>query len=204
MSRLTLRPWLFACSALLISGFVASSASAVATDGKVGIGYEQTLTALPEAGGTSAGTPDVSASGLVLQYWTRNVGFEAILGGRSLIVSGRPLAWAGFLSLGAHYNVFRAPKVNLSTGFRVTMGLSRAVDSSTNVAESVHIGFSMEIPIRAMFFLSDHFALTGAVGPVVALGSAGGNPLTGLGDTTSFSLFRGGFSGGLGFVVFFR
>ena len=204
MSRPTFRAWFLACSALLIGLFAASSASAVVVDRKIGVGYEQTLTALPEVTGTSVGSPDVSASGLVLQYWVRNVGFEAILGGRTTSVSNTPLAWAAFMALSAHYNVFRAPKVNLSAGLRVSVGLSRAVDVANNTAEPIHVGFSMEIPLRAMFFLSEHFALTGAVGPVVAFGSPAGNPLTGLGDTTSFSLFRGGFSGGLGFVVFFR
>ncbi len=204
MSRLTLRAWTLACSALLIGVLAASSASAVVVDRKIGVGYEQTLTALPEVSGTSVGTPDVSASGLVLQYWTRNAGFEAILGGRTKSVANTPLAWAAFMALGAHYNVFRAPKVNLSAGLRFSVGLSRSVDAVKNTAEAIHVGFSMEVPLRAMFFLSEHFAMTGAVGPVLAFGSAAGNPLTGLGDTTSFSLFRGGFSGGLGFVVFFR
>lgn len=205
MSRRCLSPWLLASCTLLLALCVASTSFAVAVDRTIGVGFEQTLTAIPDAGGPGVGgVPDVSASGLVLQYWTRHVGLEAILGGRATAISGKPLAWATFLSLGAHYNVFRAPMVNLSAGVRVTTGLSRPINVATGNTKPMQIGFSVEAPLRAMFFLSDHFALTGAVGPVVIIGSSGGNPLNGLGDTTSFSLFRGGFSGGLGFVIFFR
>ena len=55
-----------------------------------------------------------------------------------------------------------------------------------------------------MFFLSDHFAFSAAVGPVVAFNGKRGNPLTGQHDSIDLSLFRGAFSGGLGFVVFLR
>ncbi|MCO4761934.1 MAG: hypothetical protein KC502_10545 [Myxococcales bacterium] len=189
---------------LILVSTAAASAFGYTVDRKLGIGFEQTLTALPEASGLDASTPDIAASGLVVQYWNRHVGLEAIVGGRALLVRDAPIGWAGFLTLGAHYNVFRAPMVNLSVGLRVTAGLSRPVNVQTNATQPMRVGFSSEIPLRAMFFLSDHFALTGSVGPVVTFGSSAGNPLTGAADTTTFSLFRGGFSGGLGFVVFFR
>lgn len=192
------------CAALLFTA--PRPADAHTVHRKIGVGYEQSLTSLPDASASDATTPDISASGLLLQYWWRHVGLEALVGGRALIVPGTPVAWAGFLSLGAHYNAFRAPQVNLSAGVRVTTAFSRVVTTTDteSAASETRVGFSVEVPLRAMFFLSDHFALTGSVGPVITLGGSGVNPLTGARNTTTIALFRGGFSGGLGFVVFLR
>jgi hypothetical protein len=134
----------------------------------------------------------------------RQWGFEAILGLEAGYVAKQKSRWGGFVSLGTHYNLFRAPRVNLSTGVRLAMGTYRGVDALGNKAPALY-GYTLEVPLRAVFFLSDHFAFSAAVGPMVSMSSGSGNPLTG-GPVGSveFALFRGGFSGGVGFVVFFR
>ena len=68
----------------------------------------------------------------------------------------------------------------------------------------MQVGFAMEIPLRAVFFLSDRFVISGAVGIVGALESKTGNPLTGGKAAVKVSLFKGGFSGGLGFMFLFN
>lgn len=182
---------------------LAAPVHAYTVHGKFGIGYEETLTAL--ASGTSfERVPTIRASGLSLIYHVRHWGLEAVLGGHSLIMSGQPTRWSGFVTLGGHYNLFRAPRVNLSAGARVTTGVARDVDETTAKAESLRLGVSVEGPIRAVFFLSDNFAFSAAVGPVLSVNGARGNPLTGQKDSVDISLFRGGFAGGLGFTVFLR
>ena len=178
-------------------------AHAYTVDGKLGIGYEQTLTSLG-ASRLGDNKPDIEPGGLTVRYYTGRLGFEAIVDARSLHLAGQPARWAGFLGLGLHIHLFRAPRVNLSVGVRACVGVHRGVDNVTTEAEKMRVGTSLEAPLRAMFFLSDHFAFSAAVGPVVAFNGKRGNPLTGQHDSIDLSLFRGAFSGGLGFVVFLR
>ncbi len=102
-----------------------------------------------------------------------------------------------------HYNVFRAPRVNLSAGLRVDTGFARAVDDAGN-ATAFRVGAALEVPLRAVYFLSEQFSISASVGPVVAFNRSDANPLTGARNSTSLSLFSGGFSGGLGFTVWLR
>ena len=186
-------------------------ADAYTVHGKVGVGWEETLTALGDSGryagygDSSSGVPSIRASGLSLHAYYRQWGFEAIVGGQALMASNQPSRWGGFFSLGTHYNLFRAPQVNLSTGLRLGVGLYRGVNSVSNESAPMRTGFTVEVPLRAVFFLSDHFAFSAAVGPIAAIAGGDGHPLTGAPpDSVEFALFRGGFSGGLGFVVFLR
>ncbi|MBP46352.1 MAG: hypothetical protein CMH53_00210 [Myxococcales bacterium] len=193
-------PWRTVACALVIALMMSATAHSRTLERTFGIGFEQTLTAQPTSLNNPQLPPDVSASGLLLQYWINSWSLEVILGGRAALVPSQPVAWAGFGSLGAHYNLLRAPKVNLSVGARAAVGLSRPVDADGN-ATKMRVGINVEVPLRVMYFLSENFAITGAVGLVVTIGSADINPLEGSKDTSALSLFRGGFSGGLGFVV---
>jgi hypothetical protein len=182
---------------------MAAPAHAYTVDGKLGIGYEQTLTGLG-AERLGDNKPDIEPAGLTIRYYAGRLGFEAIMHARSLHLADQPSRWGAFLGLGLHIHLFRAPRVNLSVGIRACGGVHRDVDNITLEAQEMRFGMSLEVPLRAMFFLSDHFAFSAAVGPVVAFNGKRGNPLTGQHDSIDLSLFRGAFSGGLGFVVFLR
>jgi hypothetical protein len=171
-------------------------------DGRFGLGFEETLTGLGP-GLADASVPAIDASGLALHAFYANWGFEAITGGSLVLPSQGDAPWAAFLALGAHYQAFRAPFVNLSAGIRVVGGLSRPVDAAGH-ARGLASGLTLEGPLRALFLLSPVFGVSAAVGPVLSINGKRANPLTGGVDSLDFSLFRGGFSGGLGFVVFVR
>ena len=180
--------------------FTPAPARAYSVDGKVGVGYEETLISLADGG---VGTPDVRAAGLGGWIYIGDLGLELILGLRTLLLSGQPVDLAGFVTAGAHYNVFRAPRVNLSAGLRVDTGFARAVDGNGN-ATAFRVGVALEVPLRAVYFLSEQFSISASVGPVVAFNGSDANPLTGARNSTSLSLFSGGFSGGIGFTVWLR
>ena len=187
------------CAATLAPG---GDACAYSVDGKFGVGYEETLVAL---GGVESGAlPDIRAAGLGVWGWIGDVGFEGIFGFRALLVSNQAADFAGFVALGAHYNVFRAPTVNLSAGVRVDIGFGRGVDATTGNAKASSVGFAVEVPLRAVYFFSEQFSISGTVGPLLALNGNAPHPLTGATKSTEFSLFRGGFSGGVGFTVWLR
>jgi len=205
---------LLACLVVLSS---ARPAAAYTVHGKFGIGWEETLTALGDGPryasygeGVDTERPAIRASGMSFHAYYRQWGFEAIVGAQGAYIAKATGGFqdgrlGGFLSLGTHYNLFRAPRVNLSTGVRLGVGLYRGVDATTGDAVGLRAGVSLEVPLRAVYFLGDHFAFSAAVGPLVAMAGSKGNPLTGApADSVEFALFRGGFSGGVGFVVFFR
>jgi hypothetical protein len=156
------------------------------------------------SGSASDARPDIRPAGLGIWGWLGDLGLEAVLGGNLVLGEGVPADYAGFVTLGVHYNVFRAPTVNLSAGVRLDLGFSRRVDPQTNTTEDSRFGVALEVPLRAIYFLSEQFSISGSVGPVLALPGGGVNPLTGGATATEFSLFRGGFSGGLGFTVWLR
>lgn len=188
---------------LLLALFSAGEAHAYSVDGKIGVGYEETLVSLSDGGATLA-VPDIRAAGLGGWLYFGDLGLEVVLGARTLLLSGQPVDFAGFITLGAHYNVFRAPRVNLSAGLRIDTGFSRAVDPTTGEATAFRAGVAFELPLRAVYFLSEQFSISASVGPVLAVNGERANPLTGDSNSTNLSLFRGGFSGGLGFTVWLR
>ncbi len=210
MSTSIVRPLI---AALVAFGLLicAGPAAAYTVHGKFGIGWEETLTSLGDGprfasygDGSKAESPAIRASGMSFHTYYRQWGFEAIVGAEGANISKQDFRWGGFLSLGTHYNLFRAPRVNLSTGVRLAVGMYRGVDDK-GASKPVLYGYTFEAPLRAVFFLSDHFAFSAAVGPMVAIAGGPGNPLTGAPEgAVEFALFRGGFSGGVGFVVFFR
>ena len=115
--------------------------------------------------------------------------------------SDLPAELATFLSVGALYNVVRAPSVNLAIGVRLMGSVARSNDGG--VAGPWRFGMAAEIPIRIEYFFSPNFAVAGAVGPTLAVNSSGRNPLTGNSGSLDLALTHGEFSGGIGFSYYF-
>ena len=180
---------------------IASPARAVTVDGKWAIGFEETLTGIPDPSDEDSILAAIPASGLAAHWFVGNWDFEAVVGARAQIAGGSTQA-AAFLSLGAHTFVFRAPRANLSVGLRLISGYGPVFNNDTGERDNSY-GFSVEVPLRTLFFLSDHFAISGAVGPMLAIEPKTGNPLTGGRDALKVHLFKGGFSGGVGFAFLF-
>ncbi len=196
----------FGCGALLASLAVAAApneASAYAMDGKLGVGFEETLIALDGGLGPAGRSPDIRASGLGVWGWINDFGWEWLVGMHLRTAPEKATSWAAFTSLGGHFAVFRAPRVNLTAGLRVTIGLARADDGAT-ADPATRVGFAFEAPLRAMYFLSDQFSIVGSLGPVLAINGDARSPLTGAKTSNEFTLFRGGFGGGVGFCVWLR
>ena len=181
-------------------------------DGKLGIGFEETLTgtaasqlgALRDSSGkiTAATLPDLRPAGLALRYYIGNIGIEAIVGAGWHLPDHKAMETAGFVSLGVLYNVFRAPSVNLALGARVLTGWAR-LDGSSGSAEAMRVGVTGEIPLRVEYFFAPAFAIAGAVGPVLSFNRSRTNPLTGATNSFDVAIARGDFSGGIGFSYYF-
>lgn len=179
-------------------------------DGKVGVGFEETLTGLsarqffPTEDGSgsllSHPIPDVRAAGLAGRWYVGQLGVEAVGGFDMRVPSGKPNEYGAFLSLGVLYNLARAPSVNLAIGLRAVTGVARTNDGDT--AGPVRVGLSFEVPIRVEYFFSPNFAIAGAVGPTLAINSAKGNPLTGGKNSYDLAMTRGDFGGGIGFTYY--
>ncbi len=197
------------CLVAVLACMVPRAADAMNVDGKLGVGFEETLTGIGvrqaqsvddhASGGTPL--PDMSASGLAFRYYTGNLGFEVILGAALHHPTGHDFEYSLLISPAVFYNVFRAPTVNLSLGARFLNGWSQFNDAQGNAANGRY-GFAVEIPLRAEYFFAGAFAISGAVGPVIIHNGARGNPLTGNANSTDVSLTRGGFSGGVGFTYY--
>ncbi len=170
-------------------------------DGRFGIGYEETLTGVQGLDTSSVATPNIHAGGLSAIYHVGDWGLELITAGSVQVGASGDVPWTVFGSMGAHYNVFRAPFVNLSVGVRALGGLARLVGDAG--ARPLRVGSSVEAPLRVTFFSSPIFAISASVGPVIDILWGGGtNPLTGQTGSLNVWLFRGGFSGGLGFTCY--
>lgn len=200
-----LATWLVWCG-------LASTASAHNVDGKLGVGLEETLTdvgvrqifPVRDASGTlqPVAVPDVRASGLSFRYYVGNLGLEAITGVAMRLPANAPTEFGAFVSLGAIYNLFRAPSVNLGVGARVLAGMARSNNGTS--AGPVRAGMAIEAPIRVEYFFSPNFAVAGAIGPTLAINGSEINPLTGGKDSYDISLTRGDFSGGIGFTYYLQ
>lgn len=197
--------------ALCLSLVSAQPAVAHNVDGKLGIGFEETLTAIGSrqwftSQGASASlntqpVPDIPASGLAIRRYVGNLAIEGVVGLVAQWPSDRPVEMATFLSVGALYNVVRAPSVNLAIGIRLMGAVARSNDGA--VAGPLRYGLAAEIPIRIEYFFSPNFAIAGAVGPTLAVNSTGRNPLTGNSESLDLALTHGDFSGGIGFSYYF-
>jgi len=189
---------------------VAPPALAHDVDGKLGVGFEDTLTNIgirqsfpvrDLAGGLVAGPiPDVRAAGVAVRRYVGNFGVEGIAGLSVHLPSKKPTEFGAFASLGGLYNVVRSPQVNLAIGARVLIGVART--NGDSAAGPVRVGVALEAPLRVEYFFNNSFAIAGAVGPVAALNGSDANPLTGQSDSVGLSLSRGEFSGGIGFTYY--
>lgn len=203
--------WRTAAVLSLACAVMSAPALAHNVDGKLGIGFEETLTSIGSrqwfgSQGASASlstrpVPDIPASGLAVRRYFGNLGIEGVVGLVSHWPSGHPAEVATFLSVGALYNVVRAPSVNLAIGVRLMGSLARSNDEG--VAGAWRYGMAAEIPIRVEYFFSPNFAIAGAVGPTLAVNSSGRNPLTGSSGSLDLALTHGDFSGGVGFSYYF-
>lgn len=197
------------CLAAMLACALPGPAEAMNVDGKFGVGFEETLTGIGVRQAqtlddhTSGGTPlpDMSASGLAFRYYSGNLGIECIIGAGLHRPTDSDLEYTLMVAPGLFYNVFRAPTVNLSLGARFLSGWSRFNDAQGDAANGRY-GFSVEIPLRAEYFFSSSFAISGAVGPVAIRNGTRGNPLTGNANSLDVTLTRGGFSGGVGFTYY--
>jgi len=190
----------------------AAPARAENVDGKLGVGFEETLTGTAQrqvgvlrddSGKASAAPiPDVRPAGLSLRYYLGNLAIEAIAGLGWHMPDTKAMETSGFVSLGLHYNLFRAPGVNLALGVRVLTGWAK-FDTADGNAEAMRVGVTAEIPMRVEYFFTPAFAIAGAVGPVLSFNRGRTNPLTGGTHSFDVALARGDFSGGLGFSYYF-
>ncbi len=182
----------------------ARSALAINVDGKFGVGFETTLSGLDgRLGSALQHIPDVRPAGFAMRYYAGNVGIEGIVGATFQASSGTPAEFAGFLSVGVLYNVFRAPNVNLSLGVRAITAVART--NTAGVSTGSRIGFAAEIPLRVEYFFGAAFAISAAVGPVLNVPvTSDVDPLTGNTSSLDISLTRGEYSGGLGFTYYFN
>ena len=193
------------------------AAAAHNVDGKIGIGFEETLTGLESRLGTLAplATPAIAGSGLAVRGYVGNIGIEGVFGANfhlpdrivnahGATLNAHPALEVGaFLSAGVFYNLFRAPQVNLAIGGRALVGVARInLDDGTDAPWTV--GFSFEAPLRVEWFFNPAFAVAGAVGAVVTVATERAHPLTGRRESSEFSLTRGDFSGGVGFTYYFN
>ncbi len=199
-----LKSWIAATALALAATLSAPAATAITLDGKWGVGFEETLTGIVDTADPDSPLIAIPASGLAIHRFVGDWDVELVFGARAAFASSTATRWAGFGSLGGHYSAFRSPQANLSAGIRVIAGAYQPLDIATGGKAPMQVGFAMEIPLRAVFFLSDRFVISGAVGIVGALESKTGNPLTGGKDAVKVSLFKGGFSGGLGFMFLFN
>lgn len=179
-------------------------------DGKWGIGFEETLTAVGSrqiipitdglSGTTTAAQPDIRASGLCGRWWFGNVGVEAVFGFALHMPAEGDAEFGSFLSAGLLYSVVRAPQVNLTIGLRALGGVGRT--NASNVSTGTRLGMAFEIPIRAEYFFNPQFAIAGAFGPTLAYNGDRSNPLTGGSSSVDLAIARGDFGGGLGFTYY--
>ncbi|MSP91550.1 MAG: hypothetical protein EXR79_07080 [Myxococcales bacterium] len=205
--------------AVLACGSVAlpAPASAHNVDGKIGIGFEETLTGLESRLGTLAplAVPAIGASGLAVRGFVGNVGIEGVFGAnfhlpdRIVDAQGETLnddpalELGAFLSAGVFYNLFRAPQVNLAIGGRALVGVAR-INRDDGAWAPWTVGVAFEAPLRVEWFFNPAFAIGGAVGAVLTVATTRAHPLTGRRESSEFSLTRGDFSGGVGFMYYFN
>lgn len=204
-------PMRFAAAFALAGSVLAAPAWAHNVDGKLGLGFEETLTSIgsrqwfgSQGASTALNTrpvPDLPASGLAIRRYIGNFAVEGVFGFVAHKPSDQPIEFGTFLSAGVLYNIVRAPSVNLAVGVRLLGATARNNDAG--VAGPWRFGFAAELPIRVEYFFSPNFAVAGAVGPTIAVNSSGRNPLTGNSASLDLGLTHGDYSGGVGFSYYF-
>lgn len=125
---------------------LATTASAKDTDGKFGLGYDQSL------GGVS---------GLTARYWIGDLGIQGILGVDFVKPDKGDSKMTFLFGLGGIYNFAKSEHANLGVGLNIDLGYANSGDSSFQ--------FNVAIPLRAEYFFSDAFAVNVSTGLTVAI-----------------------------------
>lgn len=129
---------------------LATTASAKDTDGKFGLGYDQSL------GGVS---------GLTARYWIGDIGIQGILGVDFVKPDAGDSAMAFLFGLGAIYNFAKSEHANLGVGLNIDLGFG----NKGYMKGDSSFQFNIAIPLRAEYFFSDAFAVNVSTGLTVAI-----------------------------------
>jgi hypothetical protein len=180
MKNAFIRKLVFALAALLLLG---STASAKDMGGRFGVGFAQNLTS--------------NVTGLGINYWAGHLKIGGSLGFDLFSPKEGDMQSNLDFAIHALYAIARAQNVNLNAGVRFLLGFQDpgAGDSIT--------GFGFEIPLEVEYFFDDHFAITGHVGLAINIIGEDGSPLSGRGEGFEIGFGQGGFSGGVGFNMYF-
>ncbi len=129
---------------------LATTASAKDTDGKFGLGYDQSL------GGVS---------GLTARYWIGDIGIQGILGVDFVKPDKGDSKMAFLFGLGAIYNFAKSEHANLGVGLNLDLGYA----NKGYMGGDSSFQFNVAIPLRAEYFFSDAFAVNVSTGLTVAI-----------------------------------
>ncbi len=129
---------------------LATTASAKDTDGKFGLGYDQSL------GGVS---------GLTARYWIGDIGIQGILGVDFVKPDAGDSKMAFLFGLGAIYNFAKSEHANLGVGLNIDLGYA----NKGYMKGDASFQFNVAIPLRFEYFFSDAFAINLATGLTVAI-----------------------------------
>ena len=157
----------------LMFTLLGSTALAVDTDGKFGIGANASLS-------------DSGVSGLGLNYWVGHLKVGVITGFEMQSPSEGDSTTKLDLGLQGLYAVARSKEANLNTGARLNF-----IDLVG--PEGSDMAFGFEVPIEAEYWVTNHVTITAHVGLSIFMPK----------DNTIITLGAPGFNGGAGFNFYF-
>jgi len=160
--------------------------------GRFGLGYDQSM------GGVS---------GFTAYYWLGNFGLKGTLGFDFVIPDSGDSRMGLDFALGGIYNFAWTKDLNIGTGLVIDLSFKNKAAMGTDSA----FQFGVEIPLRAEYFFSDHFAINMSTGLVFTMVPKQGTPsavATATGTPTApkdkvIGFGTGGLFGTAGFTVYF-
>jgi hypothetical protein len=169
---------------------LATTASAKDTDGKFGLGYDQSL------GGVS---------GLTARYWVGDFGIQGTLGVDFVKPDSGDSKMAFLFGLAGIYNFAKSENANLGVGLYIDLGFA---NKAMTGGEDSSFQFNFAIPLRGEYFFSDHFAVNLATGLTIAIIPKKGRVLDANNSASSPKDFgvkfgAGGLFGSAGFTYYF-